>query len=282
VNAKALLKKVLPPFISDAAVYFMNSSKRPEWEYMPQGWRAASDDPRIKGWNVPGVLEAYRSKWEPFLKAMDGPGPWDFHLSTIDPAGPRDVLAHNAMMSYACALSTASRNKPALSMLDWGGVFGHYYLISRSLIPDLKIDYHCKDLPLVVEHGRTLLPDARFYADDSCLSRTYDFVVAGNSLQYSEDWSSALRGFSKAAAGHLFVTRLPVIHETPSYVAVQRPYRYGYDTEYLGWCLNRGEFLRTAGSAGLKLIREFYIGGHARIAGAPEQPESRGFLFSRS
>jgi hypothetical protein len=77
------------------------------------------------------------------------------------------------------------------------------------------------------------------------------------------------------------VTRLPIVHQAPSYVMVQRPYQYGYNTEYLGWCLNRAEFLQCAQKTGLKLIREFVVEQLPPVHRAPEQPEHWGFLFRK-
>jgi hypothetical protein len=84
-----------------------------------------------------------------------------------------------------------------------------------------------------------------------------------------------------AAAGFLFVTRLPVVQTHASFVFVQRPYAYGYNTEYWGWCLNQAEFLAQASQAGLTLVREFVTGEAPVITDAPEQCEYRGFLFQR-
>jgi hypothetical protein len=63
---------------------------------------------------------------------------------------------------------------------------------------------------------------------------------------------------------------------------VQRPYQYGYDTEYLGWCFNKYEFLDTAKSIGLFLVREFFAQESSLIHNAPEQPIYYGFLFKRA
>jgi hypothetical protein len=62
------------------------------------------------------------------------------------------------MMTYAYALSLSTRHKSSISMLDWGGAIGHYYLLSEKLVPDLEIDYHCKDVPVLAEYGRSLFP----------------------------------------------------------------------------------------------------------------------------
>lgn len=167
-------------------------------------------------------------------------------------------------------------------MLDWGGGLGHYYLISQALISDLEIDYHCKDVDALARYGSELLPQAHFYSDETCLGRSYHFVLASSSLHYSADWLATLKALAKATAAYIFITRLPIVLEADSYVFVQRPYKYGYDSEYLGWCLNRKEFLDCAAGTGLTLVREFIIGEQPIVQNAPGPCEYRGFLFRQA
>lgn len=256
------------------------SGKRelPEWQYVAEGWKAAQDNPDIKGWNVASIADIYKRKWPGFLNNLEGTAPLAFSPEAIDSDIP-DLSFHNAIMSYAYALATAARQKPSISMLDWGGAIGHYLMLSRKLFPELGIDYHCRDLPLLVEYGRELFPEAFFYSDDSCLQRSYDFVLSSSSLQYSEDWSGRFASLANATAGHMFITLLPVVMGAPAFVMVQRPYKYGYNTEYLGWCLNREELLERAREEGLELQREFMLGVRPQVVGAPGQCEYRGFLF---
>ena len=57
--------------------------------------------------------------------------------------------------------------------------------------------------------------------------------------------------------------------------------RYGYDTEYLGWVVNREELLEVAREAGLELVREILLPDYLSAGGAPEAPvDHRGFLFA--
>jgi len=71
--------------------------------------------------------------------------------------------------------------------------------------------------------------------------------------------------------------------EVASFVVLQRAGYHGYGTEYLGWVINRGEFLESAGQAGLDLVREFVIGYSHHVAGAPETPVAQsGFLFHKA
>jgi len=107
-------------------------------------------------------------------------------------------------------------------------------------------------------------------------------VVAATSLQYAEDWRTTLTGLAGSATRWLFVTRLSVVRQVPSFVVVQRPYAYGYQTEYLSWVLNRDELLAHASAAGLTLEREFIAGAPTVYAGGPEPSETAGFLFKRT
>jgi hypothetical protein len=70
-----------------------------------------------------------------------------------------------------------------------------------------------------------------------------------------------------------------VVRRAASFAVVQRPAPYGYLTEYLGWFLNRGEFLDHLRGLGMVLRREFLIYERPVVHGAPEQCEFQGFLF---
>ena len=256
---------------------------RPEWEHVPEGWARAADA-AVKGWDVDAVAAAYRRRWPSFVRAVEGPGP--LGVAHEVPEGvevPREERgAHNTVMSFAYVLALAARRRDALSLLDWGGGPGHYCLIARALLPDVPLDYHSKDVPKLAALGREVVPDGHFHDDDSCLERSYDLVLASGSLQYAEDWRGLLARLGAAAGPYLYVTRLPVALRAPSFVVVQRPYAYGYDTEYLGWVVSRDELLEAARAAALRLVREFLLVDEAEVAGAPESPvQHRGFLFSR-
>jgi putative methyltransferase (TIGR04325 family) len=255
----------------------------PEWEHVPEGWARAESDPRVKGWNVEAIADAYRSKWPSYLAALEGAKPLGVYHEVVsgDAVSAYDHSAHNMLVSYAYVLARAAHGKDRISILDWGGGIGHYYPLSTAVLPGVEIDYHCKDVPVLCELGRELFPDARFYDDDSCLDGRYDLVLASGALQYAVDWRSTLGALARAAAGHLYVTRLPIAKESPSFVVVQRAYAYGYDTEYLGWVINRQDLLAEANGAGAELQREFLLSALFDAAGAPERPtEHRGYLFA--
>ena len=49
---KGLLMKTAEPARSAPAAV----EGRPDWEYVPEGWRAQGSDPAIKGWQVESIL----------------------------------------------------------------------------------------------------------------------------------------------------------------------------------------------------------------------------------
>jgi len=248
-----------------------------EWAFEPQGWD--TEDPLLKGWNVDAVARAEAERWAPFLATLSGPGPVGVSHEETLPVRD-DVCAHNTIMCFAYVLARAAGHRDAMAMLDWGGGVGHYYQIGRTLFPGLRLDYTCKELPAMARTGRELQPALRFVdSETAAFDRPYELVMASSSLHYARDWTRLLRTLAGAARGHLYVTRLPLIERNDSFVVRQRAYAYGYDTEYLGWCLNRGEFLDAAASANMRLEREFLIDEDFPVPGAPEPIGCRGFLF---
>lgn len=250
-----------------------------EWEYVPKGW--LTQDERIKGWNEQSIVETQKIRRPTFMHSLEGTHPLGLAEAAIRPTND-DWRGHNTLICYAYALALAARKKDSLAILDWGSGAGHYYLISKALLPEIPIEYHCYDVPLLCQLGRKLLPEVNFYENsDDVLQRRYDLVLSSGSLQYSENWPEIVRKVAAVTRGFLYIARLPIVHEVPSFVVVQRPYKCGYRTEYLGWFLNRGELLKCAEEAGMELIREFLIAEKPFVPRAPEQAESRGFLFRR-
>lgn len=249
-----------------------------EWEYVPEGFAREA-----KGWNVEAISDAYREKWPSYLAAIEGAKSLGVYHEVVsgERVTAQDHSAHNMLVSYAYVLALAARMRERISVLDWGGGIGHYLPLSRRLVPGLEIDYHCKDVPVLVEHGRELFPEASFYDDDSYLERRYDLVLVSGALQYVADWTGLLTALAGTTDGLLYVTRTPVALRSASFVVLQRAHAYGYDTEYLGWVINRDELLSAAARAGAELVREFLLSSWFSAAGAPEAPVAhRGFLFA--
>lgn len=248
--------------------------EEPEWEYVPAGWSR-----EVTGWNVDDVVVEQRRKWSSFVQAVETTEPLgiQYEAREVD-AG--DYAAHNTIVSLGYVLALAAHGLERLSILDWGGGLGQYHVLAKALLPDVRIDYCCKDVPKLAAAGRELQPEAEFVDDDSVLDRRFDLVVASGSLQYTEPWHDLLARLGAAARRHLYVARLPVALSSPSYVVVQRPHAHGYRTEYLGWVFNRSEFLEAARDARQQLVREFLVSAWFDADGAPERPTGhRSFLF---
>jgi putative methyltransferase (TIGR04325 family) len=260
----------------------------PDVEYVSEGWMRARHDPSIVPGEVNGSsqLGGHRERWPAFVRAVEGTGPLGINHELPVPAGEAaradDLGAHNTLISFAYIVALAARRKDRLSMLDWGGAIGQYYVVSRAVLPDVEIDYSCKDAAALCAHGRTLLPEATFYHDETCFERTYDLVVASGSLALSENWSQVLGQLARATNEYLYVARLPVVFRSQSFVVLQRAYTRGLKIASLQWALNRTEFVEAAERSGMKLVREFLSDEKTKVRGAPEQIDSRHFLFRTS
>jgi putative methyltransferase (TIGR04325 family) len=277
MNFRKLARDWLPPAVVDMVRRARAPRGPGDWEYRPEGWRA--DAAEVGGWNVESIRDAQLRTWPDFVRLAEGSGPLGINHTDLVP-NSEDHGAHNTVMSFAYVLALAAAGRSAVSLLDWGGGIGHYGVLSRSLLPHTQVDYYCKDVPLLCAGGRSVLPEATFFEqDEACSGRTYDLVLASSSLHYSEDWRATLALLAKVTGRYLYVTRLPVVQQAPSYVVVQRPHACGYHTEYQGWFLNREALLGAADSLGLALVREFLIDERPPVPNAPEQAGYRGFLF---
>ncbi len=255
---------------------------QPEWEYVPEGWARVASDPSVKGWDVEAVAAAYREKWPPFLEAIAGARPLGVYheVGAGEEMTGEDPAAHNLVLTFAYVAALAAHGKDRLTFLDWGGGLGHYGEIARAVLP-VEIDYHCREVPATVAVARELGIEGRFVSDDAWADRSYDLVMASGSLQYAEDWRAQLAELAAVTNDYLYVTRLPYARSSASFHILQRAYRYGYETEYVGWVVGRAELLDCAAGLGLTLEREFVIDAWLSAPGAPEDPIGhRGFLFS--
>jgi putative methyltransferase (TIGR04325 family) len=248
-----------------------------EWEFKPLGWNARSG--LAHGWNDPSIALTQVAKWPAFVAAASGSGTLGINHEAARMACD-DCDSHNTVMSFAYVVGRA-RTDP-LRVLDWGGGLGHYYVLARALWPDIQLRWTCKDVAAICEQGAKLVPDVRFVDDDACLSERYDLVMASSSLQYAQDWRRVAGELAAAANPWLYLARLPIVLSASSFPVVQDPRRYGYQTRYVGWFLNRSELLGRMASIGMELEREFLEGERPFVRHAPERGEYRGFLFRRS
>lgn len=274
---RRILKQIVPPLGVEIAQALRDRLGTPPVEYL-EAWPAET-----RGWNVESIAAMHDRNWPGYLASLLGIAP----LGGVTAAGsgrnvdPWDIINHNNVVSFAAVLGMAAQGRAELSFLDWGGGVGHYGALAQTLMPGLKLDYHCQDMPVFCEVGRRHMPQAHFWSEpDACFARRYDLVFAGSSLWYMPDWQGMLAKLAGATTRYLFVSRMIFVDRVPSFVAIQRPgTAHGYATEYPMWILNRGEFMDAARAAGLEPVREFLIGHGPRIHRAPEEGAFRGFLF---
>lgn len=249
----------------------------PEWESVPD-----SDEAWTKpaGWTHASVAQRQRQNWPAFLASLEDTRP--FGWRDFAPNEWIDVNIHNLIMTFGYVLGVASAGRNSLSVLDWGGGLGQYGRYAAVLRPDLALHYTVKDVTPLCEVGREVNPTVEFSDDDDALSRRYDLVFASASLQYARDLDGLLVRLCGAADRYLMVTRTPFVEKHDSFVVLQRPHRYGYDTEYAGWFINRKQFTDVILGCGFTLQREFMLSERPFVPNAPEQCVCRGFLFKRN
>jgi hypothetical protein len=131
------------------------------------------------------------------------------------------------------------------------------------------------------KRGRQLCPDVTFYSDDACLDNRYDLVMINGSLGYFKDWQQVLGRLCDSVDRYLFLTRILIVREAPSFVVLQRTDVYDYHSDMLTQVLNENEVLSVVRDRGLRLVREFVVGDGPTIAGASEQCRDCGWLFEK-
>lgn len=278
---RELGRLVLPPLLAKPLARLWPSSQRSVLEYAPEGWNALSGKIGIQGWDNESVIAAEVAKWQSFRENLEGAGPLGFSHEHTDLSDVRNVYFHNIHITYAYVLALAARNKTELSMLDWGGGLGHYYLLGKALLPDVNIRFDCREVPMMCEAGKKLCPEIRFHADDRCLENSYDLVMVNGSLGYFENWKELLDRITQTVNRYFFLTRVLTVRDSPSFVVLQHTDIYDYKSDMLTQVFNEKEILDVVASSGLRLVREFVVGDRVAIAGAPELPRDCGWLFER-
>jgi putative methyltransferase (TIGR04325 family) len=258
---------------------------RPQIREEPAEWEKISTWPEkhesaVQGWLDPSVSDTQLRRWDHYLRLIDGPGPLGVSHESESVQERENTWAHNLLMSYGYVLGRVAGKASSVSMLDWGCGAGHYLPISRVLYPDLQFQYTGFDLPNLSRIAQQLQPDAKFVESaELALQDSYDLVLAGSSLWYSEDWKECLQQLASATVSWIYITRMIFVNDSPSFVAVQRPWKYGYHTEYACWILNRQEFINECARNHLILEREFVFGDGPTIKNCGETGKFRGFLF---
>jgi putative methyltransferase (TIGR04325 family) len=275
-STKDFIYNWIPPAAINVIKSLFDIFRPAPYEFVSYTW---PQDWCLKGWQADGVHETREKEWQTFLSSMQGNG--TLGISENELLFPKYVNTNlqSLFLSYGYCLGLACHNKQNVTVLDWGGATGNYYVVSRKLIPNVSLAYHCADLSSVCYTGRKLLPEVVFDDNETWRGMKFDFVFSSSSLQYLEDWRPTVAALIQSTNKYLYITRMPFILKGKSFVIIQRAVCYG--TEYLGWVLNRHEFIQFVENRGMKLIRQFVNHAGPRIKGAPEQNLYMGFLFEK-
>lgn len=297
IGFKRIAVLLLPPLLTDilrnlrrrrsagqggSAVEGFRSAMRgpaPEWEAVPEADWIVTD-----GWLHPSIVDTQVAKWQSFAESIARPKPLGMAHEAL-PGAPINVSSHNIMMTFGYVLGRAitTASKRPVRVLDWGGGIGHYALLAKQLYPETAIDYTICELQPLVEAGRKLVTDVAFTSDGiGSLKDPYDLIYASSSLQYVRDVYGLLAKIAGCGSRWIMICRMPFVDVANDFVVVQRPQRYGYDTEYTGWFLNRNKLVRFMQQCGYELDREFLNDERPTVTGVPEQCSYRGFLFELS
>jgi putative methyltransferase (TIGR04325 family) len=245
--------------------------------YAPMAWDTPMSARPTEGWNERRVVDERCRGWGRIAEICSSTAPLGFSYEDQDQPRADSLGSHNVHLTFGYVVALAAREKRALSVLDWGGGLGHYYLIAKALVPDVALDYHCAEVPAAVEAGRVLNSDVTWYSGDEWSRRTFDVVMVNASLQYVRNWREFIHQITKSVADYFFLTRIPVVERGPGFLALQRE----SGERILHQQFQATELVRAVEHEGLRLQREFVVGDRPFIRGAPEQCEMRGWLFRR-
>jgi putative methyltransferase (TIGR04325 family) len=239
--------------------------------YAPDGWKTTLP-PEAIGCNLRELTEADYREWSPIIERMRREPLRDASRLPKDPTEQQ-----NAYPTFARVLALTANRTSLPRVLDYGGSLGYYYWVGRAFLPDTRIDYHCKELPEIVERGRQLSPEITWHLTDSCLDEPFDLMMFSGVLPYISDWQSLLRRAATSTRSFLYIALLPAVEVGPSYVAIQRL----KSATMLYQVLKKQEVTAFVQTTGLRLVHEFRLGQHLRIRSAPEQPSYCGWLFEK-
>jgi len=266
MTAKRMLQSLTPPLLWKGLTILKQRlvPSRNGFSYAPKGWAT----PLPRGRDTADYWIAFIDKERSECKLL---------ISRIQAGIALDGGEGVKHRAFGDVLAMAARNRDRIAVLDYGANLGDYYWLTRSLVPGVELDYHCKELLELAAAGQQLTPSATWHTDDSCLDRSYDLVMFSSSLQYVPDWQAVLGRAARSSACYLFLSDVPTVRNVPTFAALER----SAGMTNVHHQLNRTDILQTVASEGLQMVREFAMSPHPFIDGAPEQPTRVGWLFER-
>ncbi|HEV2548572.1 MAG TPA: hypothetical protein VGU20_14625 [Stellaceae bacterium] len=274
---KLFAKNWIPPALWHQLRYLRYGDEA-LYKYIGPHW--PKDTGLETGWDDAIAVETMREHWDDYRRMAEGTAPWDRRPWVTNLS---DQFAFNDQSAFALAAALAAGGRAHISVLDWGGAFGHYALIAKTVLPSTQIDYTVKERRSICIVGAELNPSVSFTSDDAvAFSRQYDLVVAAGSLQYSRDWRETSDQLAASAKEWLLVAQLPITDPAhPSFVVKQRLQRIGIAADSICWIIDLREFLDRLYKCGFVLVREFLSAPARRVIGGGANSTSTTLLLRR-
>jgi len=198
------------------------------------------------------------------------------------PGGPPNKSAAR-LPDFAGVLLRAAGTRDRLSVLDWGGGYGDYAAATRSLLPEIDLDWHIVELKPVCDYGAVLFPEVTFHADDTAVpAGGFDVVLAIASLHFVPDWRRLVDRLAASTRQFLVLTDLPAAAGADQFTLTERPLDYLPDAVCPSGLIDDVDLCARLAAAGLGLERDLLPWSGPPLALGPVQVRYRHLLFSRS
>jgi putative methyltransferase (TIGR04325 family) len=154
------------------------------------------------------------------------------------------------------ALGEVARPDRPLAVLDWGGGFGELGWQARRLKPELALDLHVVELPVVCDYAHGVCSDATFHDDEAVLAGTHDIVLAIAALHYAEDWRAVVARLARAAGTLLVLIDVPTASGAAGLSLWERPLADLAEAQFIGRIIDPAALVAAIEAAGAWQVRE--------------------------
>ena len=136
MTAKRILESVVPPLLWNIGKDFKRRLVRSvdHYAYAPRGWAT----PLPGGANSQEYWTTFITRERSACEALIA------RVRAGEPAWTPDGGDNLKHVIFGYVLALAGRDKPKVTVLDYGGNLGDYYWVGRALVPGVELDYHCK------------------------------------------------------------------------------------------------------------------------------------------
>lgn len=264
MSVKSIIREITPPFLWHLAKQVIqpkntdpvnrNGEAKTQHEFE---WASPTQSRQPIGYVESSLIEFPTHMFPEIMSVIEGPQPYGCKLGELQ--GESMLYWHQQAFPFAYAIGRCLPLEHPLKILDWGGGLGVYRHLTRTLYPDLSIEYHIHELPEFSKRGADFTPDAHFHSVSSEWENDrFDLVMASGALQYAPDWKRLLKQLADVTGRWMYLSRIPILlQETEPRVVLHRYRAFGNENDVLFHIFSRSGLLQTIESLGLRLVREF-------------------------